>query len=141
MAHKKGVGSSQNGRESHSKRLGVKIYGGQFAQAGTSSSGNVEPFIMLDLMLGWVKTTRFLPCATVLLSSGNARTTNHTFPFTRSAPNNDVQLKAAMVVNDIQKSPDREIRRFLFLRANGTRLQDYYPASYTSLLPVRYPAE
>ncbi|MBB1546614.1 MAG: 50S ribosomal protein L27, partial [Capnocytophaga sp.] len=28
MAHKKGVGSSKNGRESHSKRLGVKIYGG-----------------------------------------------------------------------------------------------------------------
>jgi large subunit ribosomal protein L27 len=34
MAHKKGVGSSKNGRESHSKRLGVKIYGGQFAKAG-----------------------------------------------------------------------------------------------------------
>lgn len=34
MAHKKGVGSSKNGRESHSKRLGVKIYGGQAAQAG-----------------------------------------------------------------------------------------------------------
>lgn len=34
MAHKKGVGSSKNGRESHSKRLGVKIYGGQFAAAG-----------------------------------------------------------------------------------------------------------
>jgi large subunit ribosomal protein L27 len=34
MAHKKGAGSSQNGRESHSKRLGVKIYGGQFARAG-----------------------------------------------------------------------------------------------------------
>ena len=34
MAHKKGVGSSQNGRESHSKRLGVKIYGGQTAKAG-----------------------------------------------------------------------------------------------------------
>jgi large subunit ribosomal protein L27 len=34
MAHKKGVGSSRNGRESHSKRLGVKIYGGQFAKAG-----------------------------------------------------------------------------------------------------------
>lgn len=29
MAHKKGVGSSRNGRESHSKRLGIKIYGGQ----------------------------------------------------------------------------------------------------------------
>ena len=34
MAHKKGAGSSNNGRESHSKRLGVKIYGGQFAIAG-----------------------------------------------------------------------------------------------------------
>ena len=34
MAHKKGAGSSQNGRESESKRLGVKIYGGQFAKAG-----------------------------------------------------------------------------------------------------------
>jgi large subunit ribosomal protein L27 len=34
MAHKKGVGSSKNGRESESKRLGVKIYGGQYAKAG-----------------------------------------------------------------------------------------------------------
>lgn len=34
MAHKKGVGSSRNGRESESKRLGVKIYGGQRAIAG-----------------------------------------------------------------------------------------------------------
>ncbi|MBL7890539.1 MAG: 50S ribosomal protein L27 [Bacteroidetes bacterium] len=34
MAHKKGAGSSKNGRESHSKRLGVKIYGGQLAIAG-----------------------------------------------------------------------------------------------------------
>ena len=34
MAHKKGQGSSHNGRESQSKRLGVKIYGGQFAKAG-----------------------------------------------------------------------------------------------------------
>ena len=34
MAHKKGAGSSNNGRESESKRLGVKIYGGQFATAG-----------------------------------------------------------------------------------------------------------
>ncbi|HAG15786.1 MAG TPA: 50S ribosomal protein L27 [Bacteroidales bacterium] len=35
MAHKKGAGSSKNGRESHSKRLGVKIYGGQLAKAGS----------------------------------------------------------------------------------------------------------
>ncbi len=34
MAHKKGAGSSDNGRESHSKRLGVKIYGGQECIAG-----------------------------------------------------------------------------------------------------------
>ena len=34
MAHKKGVGSSKNGRESESKRLGVKIFGGQAAISG-----------------------------------------------------------------------------------------------------------
>ena len=34
MAHKKGVGSSKNGRESESKRLGLKIFGGQLAKAG-----------------------------------------------------------------------------------------------------------
>ena len=34
MAHKKGVGSSKNGRESESKRLGVRIWGGQIAKAG-----------------------------------------------------------------------------------------------------------
>ena len=34
MAHKKGVGSSKNGRESESKRLGVKIFGGQMTKAG-----------------------------------------------------------------------------------------------------------
>ncbi|TNF54309.1 50S ribosomal protein L27 [bacterium] len=34
MAHKKGVGSSRNGRESESKRLGVKMYGGQIVKAG-----------------------------------------------------------------------------------------------------------
>jgi len=34
MAHKKGAGSSNNGRESESKRLGIKIFGGQFAKSG-----------------------------------------------------------------------------------------------------------
>ena len=34
MAHKKGVGSSKNGRESESKRLGVKIFGGETCKAG-----------------------------------------------------------------------------------------------------------
>ncbi len=35
MAHKKGMGSSRNGRESHSKRLGVKRYSGQTVRSGT----------------------------------------------------------------------------------------------------------
>jgi large subunit ribosomal protein L27 len=35
MAHKKGVGSSRNGRESQSKRLGIKRFSGQFVKAGT----------------------------------------------------------------------------------------------------------
>jgi large subunit ribosomal protein L27 len=35
MAHKKGAGSSSNGRESHSKRLGIKIFGGQYAKSGS----------------------------------------------------------------------------------------------------------
>ena len=34
MAHKKGVGSSKNGRESHSKRLGLKHFGGETVKAG-----------------------------------------------------------------------------------------------------------
>ena len=34
MAHKKGVGSSRNGRESESKRLGIKLFGGQSCKAG-----------------------------------------------------------------------------------------------------------
>ncbi len=34
MAHKKGAGSSRNGRDSHSKRLGVKLFGGQLVKAG-----------------------------------------------------------------------------------------------------------
>jgi large subunit ribosomal protein L27 len=34
MAHKKGAGSSKNGRESHSKRLGIKVFGGQPVVAG-----------------------------------------------------------------------------------------------------------
>jgi len=35
VAHKKGVGSSRNGRDSNAKRLGIKRYGGQFVRAGT----------------------------------------------------------------------------------------------------------
>lgn len=52
MAHKKGVGSSRNGRESHSKRLGIKIFGGQHVIREISSSVSVVlntcPAIMLE---------------------------------------------------------------------------------------------
>lgn len=34
MAHKKGVGASRNGRDSHSKRLGIKCFAGQYVKAG-----------------------------------------------------------------------------------------------------------
>ena len=46
MAHKKGVGSSKNGRESQSKRLGVKLFGGEVAKAGNiivRQRGTVHP--------------------------------------------------------------------------------------------------
>ncbi len=35
MAHKKGVGSTRNGRDSHSQRLGTKVFGGQLCTAGS----------------------------------------------------------------------------------------------------------
>lgn len=35
MAHKKGMGSTRNGRDSHSQRLGIKRFGGQFVKTGS----------------------------------------------------------------------------------------------------------
>ena len=46
MAHKKGVGSSKNGRESQSKRLGVKLFGGEVAKAGNTSFVKEVRFII-----------------------------------------------------------------------------------------------
>ena len=60
MAHKKGAGSSNNGRESESKRLGVKIFGGQKAIAGNIIIRNVEPNIIPVTTSEWVKITRYL---------------------------------------------------------------------------------
>ena len=42
MAHKKGVGSSRNGRDSNSQRLGVKRFGGQFVTAGSIKIGRAH---------------------------------------------------------------------------------------------------
>jgi large subunit ribosomal protein L27 len=71
MAHKKGVGSSRNGRESESKRLGVKIFGGQSAVAGNiiirqrgtkyhpgRNVGVGRDFTLFALTNGTVKFTR-----------------------------------------------------------------------------------
>ena len=60
MAHKKGVGSSKNGRESHSKRLGLKLFGGQYAKAG-NIIGTIQA-----RMLVWVATTH---CTLLLMAS------------------------------------------------------------------------
>lgn len=54
MAHKKGAGSSDNGRDSNSKRLGVKLFGGEYARAGN--------------ILVRQRGTRFHPGANVYLS-------------------------------------------------------------------------
>lgn len=73
MAHKKGVGSTRNGRDSHSKRLGVKRYGGQWVRAGTilvrqrgtrikpgNNVGLGRDYTLFALIDGYV---RFEPCS------------------------------------------------------------------------------
>ena len=49
MAHKKGVGSSKNGRESESKRLGVKVFGGQFARRRFFSMSHIAVFLIIGI--------------------------------------------------------------------------------------------
>ena len=60
MAHKKGVGSSKNGRESESKRLGVKLSGGQAASQVTSSFAKEVQNTIQEKMSVLVKTILFL---------------------------------------------------------------------------------
>ena len=60
MAHKKGVGSSKNGRESHSKRLGIKIYGGQFA-----SAGNIIKNALTAGIIQFIRSLRMLNASVV----------------------------------------------------------------------------
>ena len=72
MAHKKGVGSSKNGRESESKRLGVKIFGGQFAKAAKilkRKSGTVH-HPGLNVGIGRDHTLYALVDGTVVFSEG-----------------------------------------------------------------------
>ena len=65
MAHKKGVGSSKNGRESESKRLGVKIYGGQAAIAGNIIVRQRGSKHNPGEMFTWVKITLYMLKLTV----------------------------------------------------------------------------
>ena len=72
MAHKKGVGSSDNGRDSKSKRLGVKLFGGQVAKAGNilvrqrgtkfhagTNMGLGRDYTLFALTDGYVKFEKF----------------------------------------------------------------------------------
>ena len=71
MAHKKGVGSSRNGRDSHGQRRGVKVYGGQVVSAGSiivkqcgtkfhpgSNVGLAKDFTIYSLVDGTVRYSR-----------------------------------------------------------------------------------
>jgi hypothetical protein len=69
MAHKKGEGSVKNGRDSQSKRLGVKIYGGQPLLLVISSFVNAALFIIPVKTLALVKTLHCLHSPMVLLNS------------------------------------------------------------------------
>ena len=60
MAHKKAGGSTRNGRDSQSKRLGVKVYGGQAINAGGIIIRQRELSFTQVTMLVLVKTTRCL---------------------------------------------------------------------------------
>ncbi len=72
MAHKKGVGSSKNGRESESKRLGVKIFGGQVAKAGNivKRQGGTVLHPGLNVGLGKDHTLYALVSGTVSFTEG-----------------------------------------------------------------------
>ena len=59
MAHKKGVGSSKNGRDSNAKRLGVKIHAGQEVSAGTILVGKGGDDTLFALIDGVVAYERF----------------------------------------------------------------------------------
>ena len=60
MAHKKGAGSSKNGRDSQSKRLGVKIFGGQAIIAGNISFVKEVQYTIQEKMLEWGKIILYL---------------------------------------------------------------------------------
>ena len=79
MAHKKGVGSSKNGRESAAQRLGVKIFGGQKVVAGNIIVASVAQSTTQATTWLWVRTIRCTHSAMVLFSSTRASATRAWF--------------------------------------------------------------
>jgi large subunit ribosomal protein L27 len=75
MAHKKGEGSVKNGRDSQSKRLGVKIFGGQPVISGILFFANAVQFIIPAKMLALEKILLYLHLLTVLLNSKKEKAT------------------------------------------------------------------
>ena len=61
MAHKKGQGSTRNGRDSNPKFLGVKLFGGQVAKAGSIIIRQRAQYGIPALTSVWAETARFLP--------------------------------------------------------------------------------
>ena len=59
FAHKKGVGSTKNGRDSESKRLGAKRADGQFVKAGNISTDSVEQRSIQESMLAVAETIHY----------------------------------------------------------------------------------
>ena len=81
MAHKKGVGSSKNGRESAAQRLGIKIFGGQKCLAGNATSSFASAVRSTILATTW-PSVRMTPCShslMVLFSSTRASATRALF--------------------------------------------------------------
>ena len=77
MAHKKGEGSVKNGRDSQSKRLGVKFLVVKPLLPATSSFVSVAQFIILEKMLALVKIILCLHYLMVWLNLKKERTTEH----------------------------------------------------------------
>jgi len=72
MAHKKGLGSSRNGRDSQAQRLGVKVFGGQLVPGGSIIVRQRGTRIKPGLNVGWARTIRCSPRSRAWSSSRTA---------------------------------------------------------------------
>lgn len=89
MAHKKGVGSSRNGRESESKRLGIKIFGGQQVVAGNIIVRQRGTKHKAGLNVGIGKDHTLYALANGVVQFQKRKMTNPTFRLFQQRPNKD----------------------------------------------------